>query len=205
MKKSSSAFSLVELLAVVAVIAILAALSVPALVSIAQGQGMKRAIHATSDFLEQARSEAMAKSTWVWVGVADTTQNNAARRPEITLVAVMSRDGSTNTAPANLSFLAKPVQVSDVTVLSSATPWAGNAEVVKNSTFQFSATIAGTAKSFSNTVVAFSPQGEALLNPEVVSSWLEIGLREVHGVRAIAAKTASLRISGISGQVVVDY
>lgn len=200
-----AAFSLIELLVVVAVAAILMALSVPALVSIARGQGMKRAIHVTSDFLEQARSEAMAKSTWVWVGLADSTQNNAFRRPELTLAGMISRDGTTNTAASNLIPLARPVRIEDVAVLSLATPWAGDAVVAKDSSFQFTATAAGTPRSFSSTVVAFSPQGEALLTGETVSPWLEIGLQEMRGARAVTNKTASIRISGVSGQVIVDY
>lgn len=200
-----SGFSLVELLIVIALVAIMTALAVPAFVSIAQGQGMKRAINSTSDLLEIARSEAMAKSTWTWVGIVDSTSSNAAKSAEILIAGVISRDGTSNTATANLSTLAKPLRIADVTVLTTATPWSSNATVVKNSSYQFSATVNGQAQTFSGAVVAFSPQGEALITPSSVSRWLEIGLREMRGTTPMTNKTASLRISGVSGQVVVDY
>ncbi len=197
--------SLIELLVVVALIAILAAISVPAFVSIAQGSGMRRAINGISDVLEGARTEAMATSTWVLVGLADTTQVNAARTPQLTLMVVASRDGTTNTAAANLIALAKPVRIENVRILDSPTQWAGNAALLKNSSFRFTGTIAGSAQTFTNTVIAFSPQGEALITPTALSSWIEIPVREMRGTKEIAEKTASIRVSGVSGQVVVNY
>lgn len=205
MKPRNFAFSLIELLVVVALVGLLMVLTVPALVSIAQGQGMKRGITATSDMLELARADAMAKSTWVWVGFADTTADNVAKTPELTLVAVSSRDGTTNTATANLTALTKPIRVSDVALLTSATQWASNSVALKGSSFQFTTTVGGSAKNFTGSVLAFSPQGEALLNPAMVSPWIEVGLQQMRGNQPIASKTASIRVSGISGQIVVDY
>lgn len=199
------AFSLIELLVVIALVALLMALAVPAFVSIAQGQGMKRAVNYASDVLELARTEAMAKSTWVWVGVSDTTGDNIAKAPEITIATVASKDGTTNTSANNLIQLAKPIRIENVTILSAPTQWASNARTLAGGKFSFSTPVAGKTKSFGDTVIGISPQGEVVLDPAIISPWIELGLSEKRGSTTITNKTASIRISGISGQVVVTY
>lgn len=201
-----TAFSLTELLVVMALIGILVTLAVPAFVSIAQGSGMKKGINEIADALELARTEAMAKSTWVLVGLADTTADNPDHTPRHSLILAATRDGTTNFATTNLMFLSKTAHIKDIKILSSPTPWAGtNAVVLKDSTFSFTTPIAGKSTVFTNTVLAFSPQGEALINPASISPWIEIPIREVRGSTEIESKTASIRVSGLSGQVIVSY
>ncbi len=88
-----------ELLVVHRSLVLVMALTAPALVSIAQGQGMKRAIGDVSGLVEQARAEAMATSTWTWVGFSQSTTGPS---PELLMVMVSSLDGTTNMAAANL-------------------------------------------------------------------------------------------------------
>lgn len=199
-KRACSALSLVELLLVVALVAILSTLAVPAFVSIAQGSGMKRAIVSVSDSLEQARTEAMAQSTWVLVGFSQNTTNIP---QNLTIMSVASRDGTTNTASANLMPLSKPIKVDNVQILPSSLT--STNPVLKNSQFEFTSTVAGASRRFYGTVIAFSPQGEAILTNSTVSSWIEIPLQELRGNTPITNKTASIRVSGVSGQVIVNY
>ncbi len=199
------AFSLIELLLVVALIAILSLLAVPAFISISRGSGMKQAINGVSDALEMARTDAMASSTWIWVGLADGTADNPSQTPQIVIARVASRDGTTNTDTTNLTQLAPPVRFANVAVLQSPTSWGTNVSVAKNSAFQFAIRVAGQTKTFSNNVIGFSPQGEAVLNTATVSPWLEVGLQEMRGSTPITNKTASIQIAGVSGQVVVTY
>ena len=191
---------MVELLVVITLVAILSVLAVPAFVSIAQGSGMKRAVVGLSDSLEQARTEAMATSTWVLVGISP---DSSASPPNVTVMAVASRDGTTNTAASNLLPLSKPVRLDSVKVLETATT--PDATILKNSQFEFTTTVAGKPRKFSDTVIAFSPQGEALLKTSELSPWIEIPLQELRGSTPIASKTASIRVSGVSGQVIVNY
>ncbi len=199
-------FSLVELLVVIAVIAVLVGLAVPALVSLTQGSGMRRAITSVSDSLELARTEAMAQSTWVWVGVADTTKANAASTPELAITTVISRDGTRDTTSANLLPLTRPVRVENVKLLPARTDGTPvGTRVLEGSPFVFAAPVDGQSVSFTGTIIAFSPQGEALLDPAATSAWIEIPLREMRGTTEVVDKTASILVSGLSGQVVVNY
>lgn len=207
LRKHSRAMSLLELLVVICLIAMLMALTVPALVNIAQGQGMKRAVTDISGILESARAEAMAASTWVWVGLADTTATNAVKNRELTVAVVSSRDGSSRLDAANLSRKTRPARFENVILLPDRTAWATNPSVapLKNGDYQFTCTIAGQSKTFSGSVLAFSPRGEAVLQSNAVSPWIEVGLRESRGGVEKPERTGSILVSGVSGQVIVTY
>lgn len=199
-KRSEGAMSLMEILLVVALVAVMATLVMPAFVAIAQGSGMKRAILGVSDSLEQARTEAMAQSTWVLVGFS---QDATSVPQNLTVMTMASRDGTTNTAPANLMPLSKPIKVDNVQILPSSLT--STNPILKGSQFEFTSTVAGASRRFYGTVIAFSPQGEAILTNSTVSSWIEIPLQELRGNTPITNKTASIRVSGVSGQVIVNY
>lgn len=196
-------FSLIELLTVLAVLAVVVALSAPAMVNIARGQGMKRAVSEVSGLIEQGRVEAMATSTWTWMGVA---QQNTQGGEELLAVLVASLDGTTNRAPANLRLISRPVRIENVRVLSSLTDWADtNTVPLANGTFSFSQQVRGQSVTFTNTVLGFSPRGEATIDHAAVPAWIEVGLRELRGNVEIPSKTASIRASGFSGEVNVNY
>lgn len=205
MNEPKKAFSLIELLVVVACIGIMVALSAPALVSIAQGGSMKRAIGLVSDTMELARIEAMASNSWVLVGFADTSEESAAVGVQTTVFVFATRDGTTNMAPDNLMPITRPLKLDNVKVLSEASQWGTNAEVLKGSPISFQAMLAGKPIQVTNQVLAFSPRGEAMVNPAVNHTWIEIPLREIRGTKELEEKTASVRVSGMSGQVIVDY
>lgn len=205
MSYSKKAFSLTELLIVVAVIALMLALGAPALVSIAQGGAMKKAISSVSDTVELARIEAMSTSSWVLVGFADTSAEGSTGGLQTSVFVVATRDGTTNMAADNLMPLSRPLRLDNVKVLSEPSHWGTNAAVLRGSPFSFQATLAGKAVQVSDRVLAFSPHGDAVVDPSVHNSWVEIPLREVRGTKEIEEKTASVRVSGMSGQVLVDY
>lgn len=60
-------FTLVEMLAVIAIIGFSTALAVPSLPSLLGTKGISKAVNDTSGILELARTEAMARKTYVWV------------------------------------------------------------------------------------------------------------------------------------------
>jgi len=199
--------TLIELLAVIAIAALLMTLTISNITGITQGQGMKKALNEVGDLLENARTEAMATSTWVWIGFRDSTQDNAGKQPEVTIVVVASRDGTANQTSSNLVILGKPIRIANVKVLNSLTQWAIAGETVPlaDSPNTFTTRVNGTNRQFSKTVLAFSPQGEATLGGTTISPWIEVGLREMRGATEITAKTASIRVSGVSGAQVIDY
>lgn len=205
MNDPKKAFSLTELLIVVALIAVLAVLATPAVVSIAQGGAMRKAINSVSDTVELARIEAMATSSWVLVGFADTTAESSSGAYQTSVFVMATRDGTTNMASDNLMTIARPLRLDHVKLLSESSRWGTNAALVKGSPFSFQATLAGKPVQVTDHILAFSPRGEAVVNPSMLRSWFEIPLREVHGTREFEERTASVRVSGMSGQVIVDY
>jgi prepilin-type N-terminal cleavage/methylation domain-containing protein len=74
--KAICAFSLIELLAVMAIIGILAALTIT--VFSGSGQDMSRAANTVMDVMQQARTHAMSKNTYVYVGFSETDQPDQA-------------------------------------------------------------------------------------------------------------------------------
>ncbi len=197
------AFSLIELLVVMGVIVLLVALSAPTLVDIARGQGMRRAVSELSGVLEEARINAMATSTWTWVGFSERVTDGSS---ELVVAVVASLDGSSNLAANNVRLAAKPIRLENVKIVPNLTAWAdGDTDPLRNSTFSFTENVAGTPVTFNGTVLGFSPRGEATVDPAVVPSWIELGLRETRGTTEIPEKTASIRVSGFSGQQNVNY
>lgn len=205
-RRFHQAFSLVELLLVVGVIAILLGLGAPALVGIIQGQGMKRAVNEVSQLVDVARLEAMSMSTWVWLGF---DQREVDGRQELVAVIVASKDGTRSLAPGNLKAITRPIRIPDVKVLDSLTSWgatgSGTTVPLSGSSFAFSETVGGDSRDFSGTVLAFNSRGEAALDDSATPSWIEIGLREMRGDVEVPERTASIRVSGFSGQQLVDY
>lgn len=201
----SAAFSLIEMLIIVALIILVMALTAPALVGIVQGQGMKRAIGDVSGIAEQARSEAMATSTWTWLGFA---QQDKGTHSELVAVVVASLDGTTNMAQNNLRMISPPIRIENVKLLSTLTEWGQGVTgtvPLSGANFSFSQNIRGQTVTFNNTVLGFNSQGEATRGDGAVPPWIEIGLRELKGLTEMPDKTASIRVSGFSGQVDIDY
>jgi len=201
---SSRSFSLIELMVVVAILAIVIGISAPALLEVARGQGMKRAISDVSGMVELGRGEAMAISTWTWLGLKEQIVNG---EPELLAVLMSSKDGTKSTAGSNLHMISRPVHIKRVKILPALTKWAASNGTVPldQASFSFSQTVNGQVVNFSNTVLGFSPQGEAAIASGTVPPWIEIGLRELRGPTEIEGKTASVRVSGFSGQVIISY
>ena len=100
-QSNRSAFSVVELLTVISLISVLTVIATPAVSSIMGASGTTRAVNDVSSVMEHARQSAMKLSTWVWVGVADVTADNNGS-PQICIVELASKDGSSDASPANL-------------------------------------------------------------------------------------------------------
>ncbi len=167
-----ASFSLVELLVVVAVIAMLATVSIPAIGSMATSRGVTQAGFDVTQALDLARTEALARQTYVWAAF-QTVTNNGVRYLQVGLV--YSLDGSTNTTSTNLKPVAIPYLIRQVGLgtasnldskinqsLSAKFPGAMLSDIATNSGVGFKI---GRANFDQNRSVTFTPRGEAMLAP----------------------------------------
>lgn len=202
-------FSLVELLVVVAVIGVLAVLTAPALVGLLGPKGTTFAIDQTTGVLELARSEAMARRTYVWVMFFNT---RAFGRAQLRIGAVASLDGTANTNPGNLRPIVKVLKVNNV-VASESLP-SDVLALAKNPSFSSAKNLNFPAFKIGDTNfpanspgILFSPNGEALNNPADMTFLpsVDIGLVPTKGdePQLSGSDGAIVRYLGASGNVQV--
>lgn len=101
-------FSLVELLVVISLIAVLSAGTIPALNGIKGGQSLTKAAYDVAGLLEQARAAAMARNTYVYVGLAEADDSTSAvqLKPDGGRVVMALMASKTGVRPLALSGMA---------------------------------------------------------------------------------------------------
>ncbi len=96
-------FSLVELLGVIAVIGVLMLLAVPAITSLNRAGQMGNAVDEVASLIELARTEAMARNTYVWVGFANLGPNSTGNTSGLDTVAAAAFASPDGTATSSLA------------------------------------------------------------------------------------------------------
>ena len=181
---SASAFTLIELLVVVFLIVLLMYLMTPLMNFIKGGKDLTKSASDIQGTLELARSYAMAKNTYVYVGLQEVdvvqanliTPNYTPGVGRIALAAVVSTTGIrpyTNTPGAltsNIAPLGKLLYFDNLHITNSVSLTNGNLAIRPSnncidlsgvsSKTTFAWPVTGTANySFSNIVIEFSPRG----------------------------------------------
>jgi prepilin-type N-terminal cleavage/methylation domain-containing protein len=193
-----AAFSLIELLVVIAVVGMLAYFAVPAFNAIGRARGVSDAAESIAAALELARTEAIARRTYAWVGFLERTEPGSRG---LQVGVICSSDGTTNTAATNLRPLARAVLLESVVLVDSGAAgdpvelasWTGGL-AFKAGNVNFDA-----GKSFT-----FTPEGEvtALPAPATADGFdplLAVGLAELKGNTPDTANRAAVIIDGATG------
>lgn len=211
---SQSGFSLIELLTVMSIIAILSVGAVPAMNGIRGGQSLTKSAYDVAGVLEQARAYAMARNTYVYVGLAEAS--DTASDVQLTpgggrlLVGVMASKSGVRPLSSDelipMSRLQKYENLkldtlgtdgnmarqtgSDVVSFAdaSATGFAG-----------FTWNGAGGASVAFSKVIEFDPTGVArFTKKDNIDAWIEIPLKPA---RSNGGDVAALQVDGVTGVV----
>ncbi len=206
------AFSLVEILVVMAIIGIIVSFGLPALSSIGASKGVTQAAYDVSALLEFARAEAVARQTYVWVGIQPEQRGPTT---VLRMGAVYSKDGTPSVA-ANYQPLTRPLLVQGVTITDfSALKPSTQAALSPTGTTVSTEAVGHTDAAFKigsvdfgssqGTTITFTPRGEAMLkgNPTTADGFdplIGMGLRQVRGTAIPAdADDAGVVLDGSVG------
>ncbi len=207
------AFTLVELLVVLAIIAIMSGIVIVGLPQMKAAANVTKAGYDVLGAIELARTLAMARNTYTWVGFFEENPSTpgTAGTGQVVISIVASTDGSQLPA-ANLVQVNKLIRVSNshLDVLNAAaitrptvpanTYQVGDTSFANGTTFNYPLT--GTAKYTFSKIIQFNPQGDAMRINDTPTQWMEIGLRPTHGTAADSAtkNVAAIAIEGIGGK-----
>ncbi len=192
---------MIELLVVMAIMALLLGSSVVGLSSF-QGQSFTKQAYDLREILASAKTTAMAKNTFVWVGFGPSTVNG---QKSLVVSAFASRSGLNDATASNLNPLMRPYSFpnfslakigsmnggpdqSGTDLSSTATSWKLPAQ-----------NVSGTTVSVTQSIL-FSPTGQSFLTANPLA-YIDIGMRPARGTTIIDDNKAALQVSGLTSQV----
>ena len=156
--KSSSAFSLIEILLVIGIIGILATMAIPSLSSITQARGVTDAGFQVAAAIEQARAEAVSRRTFVWLGIEEDNSNPSKM---LRVGMVFSKDGTSSIATNNLQPIGRALKIDRISLSTAAV----SPDSVNLANFKEGASFSiGAAKFDSKRTITFTPMGEVTTN-----------------------------------------
>jgi len=213
-RRIRGAFSLLELLVVVAIIGVLMVLTMPVMQRVNEGQRMGKAVSDLTALLEYARTEALARSTYVWVGF--TNRTNSSGNAELAVMVFASRDGMATAANDTIEPLTKMlhlegIQFTDKDQLSQEVRnlYIVGTTAAVSSNASPKTLPASQGVTFDRTLT-ITPRGEAMLEKEPGLSTgfdnvIDISLRPMRGTVVDPASTdhASIWLYGASGRLQV--
>lgn len=202
-------FTLLEMLAVISIIAVLSASTISSLESFGNSKGVDQGIYDVSGLLELARSEAVTRQTYVWVGFENREMNG---QQVLCMAAACSKDGSAAPSLNNLFRLTRIIQIGNTVMVS----WSGlkpqtraslggaqPASVADNST----SVVPGRGDEYLSKSITFTPRGEAMLNAAPDSdtpydAYMDLSFRQAKGnVVTDGADDAAVIVDGCTGAI----
>ena len=201
------AFSLIELLVVMAIIGLLAAITIPAFNSIGQARGVTEAAYQLAAAIELARSEAVSRQTFVWLGIQNYTNADGLN---LKLGIVFSKDGSstntdaTNLQPIGRALLIQRVGLADASVLANLGSNLGKAVNLAAFSGGLKPFKIGQSDFSDGRTVTFTPLGEVTTNPSPNSTsgfdpGIAVGLCQARGTTLSTNSAIAVAIDGSVG------
>ena len=215
-------FTLVELLVVVGIMLILLSASIPAVQNLGASRGIGTAASQISSALELAKSTAVSRNTYVWVGFATVT--NTSGNLETCVGVMMSKDGTSNTG-ANLTAVSKLTAIEHVSlagptdipsalrtklpsdVAGPVTSYAGSLTTSVGTSFEFKkANVTSGKLTFpNNATILISPQGEIIASAVITSAGFQSFVPQVMIGLTQSRKATSLGTAAKDSAVLVFY
>jgi prepilin-type N-terminal cleavage/methylation domain-containing protein len=220
-------FTLVELLVVLCIVAVLGGGLAMSFGGNRDSQNVSAASYDIAGALEQAKTMAMAKGTYTWVGIfeEDPKTPGTAGVGQLVISIVSSLDGTQTYSGGTVPAALDPTRLVQVTKLMKVSSLNLNvisaADVprptvptdpyqVADSSFDmttpmFQYPLTGTAQYKFKKVIQFNPQGDATRIGDAPTPWMEMGLQPAHGdmVATTSKDLVALQIGGIGGKVTV--
>jgi len=207
-------FSLIELLTVMAILGLLTAVAIPVISGIDRRRDITTSAYGLHDLLEYARSEAMARNTYTWVGFANvpaSSAGNATGGHQVVAAAFCSQDGTPSAGQSLIGPLVKPMKFKNVKIVASSALEQGvrdqlDAVTALSLTAQSGSKALPSAGgiTFSHSIT-FTPQGLAMVKPEPSAQdgfdeAVDIGLVQMTGDTELPSPNdVCLRVLGGSG------
>ncbi len=201
--RGNAGFSLVELMVVLAIAAILSALVAPAVVSLSSSGSFKSNTTSMGSLLEEAYSAALARNTYVWIGLSQLSTNGGG----LGVAIAYSPHEDPNDFPNNVNVLTKPIFFPNLN-LTTVNP-AQYSNIATTSVGQITSVTSANQQTFpvpiggsnpKSTVIEISPSGQVSISSLGKYAWVEIGLAPLNGN---GKNTAALQMNAFTGRVSV--
>jgi len=190
-------FSLIEILVALGIVALLVTAAIPAFSNIGRAGGVTDAAYQISAAIELARAEAVARRTFVWLGLQPTDESG---NPGLAVGLVFSRDGTPNPAGDNLQAVRRLGKIERVALANETDPDDGLnlAGFDSGASFQLGNVL------FEGCTLTFTPAGEitTMPAPDRIDGFvprLIIPLRGVLGSRLDTDNAADVLVDGSIG------
>jgi len=203
-----AAFSLVEMLTVMALIVTLASITAP--VTRFFSASSEKSMSDLATLFEMARAEAMARSTYVWMGI-DITQGESTDTYRTYTAVFASQDGTEDASAANVRQISKTQYFPNIRLsvpVASGVTDRFELGPDRRTVLDFRS-VGKSARNFRN-VIQINPSGEISLPPETagaspvdvaVARSINLNLLPNRGSRDVAELSSQLRISTLTGNV----